>query len=176
MKILLLILLLFPLNTHANPTENLKSRLGKFLQLYQQSADQKRRFQRDSSGIITDDLTGLQWREGPDVPSSWQMAQDWIGGLGDGWRTPTLKELSSLYIPDSKRRGKYNDPLHLDETFQSQSGYSLWSISRNQDSAWLYDFSRGYAHWIGTFWPGHFDRGVAVRSQHNVDPADSLEN
>lgn len=122
------------------------------------------RFSRDAAGVITDHGTGLQWLEGPDEPSSWEMAQRWIGSLGEGWRTPTLPELSGIYLPDSERRGIYGDPLHLDQAFRRDAGYSLWSVERFDGTAWLYDFSRGYAHWIDIYFPGRFDRAVAVRA------------
>ena len=122
------------------------------------------RFLRDAGGIITDRQTGLQWLEGPDRPTSWEQAQAWISGLGGDWRTPTLAELSALYLPDSDRKGTYGDPLCLDPVFKRESGYCLWSVERFDGTAWLYDFSRGYAHWIDTYFPGRFDRAVAVRN------------
>ena len=121
------------------------------------------RFTRTAGGVISDKTTGLEWLEGPDVPSSWEMAQEWIRGLGDGWRTPTLKELEAIYLPDSTRKGKYGDPLCLDPVFLRDSGYSLWSVQRFDGTAWMYDFSRGYAHWLDVYFPGRFDRAAAVR-------------
>lgn len=121
------------------------------------------RFERAADGVITDRRTGLQWLEGPDEPTSWEGAQRWIAGLGGGWRTPALDELEGLYLPDSERRGLYGDPLCLDPAFRRDAGYSLWSAERWDGTAWLYDFSRGYAHWIDIYFPGRFDRAVAVR-------------
>ena len=121
------------------------------------------RFTRKDNGIIDDSKTGLQWLEGPDVPTSWEMADQWVLSLGDGWRLPTTKELSGLYLKDSKRKGKYGDPLCLDEVFRRERGYSLWSVKRSSNSAWMYDFSRGYYHWTEIMVKGHFDRAVAVR-------------
>lgn len=121
------------------------------------------RFLRDANGVISDRETGLQWLEGPDQPTSWEQAQTWISGLGNDWRTPTLEELTAIYLPDSTRKGKYGDPLCLDPTFKRESGYALWSVARFDGTAWIYDFSRGYAHWIDTYYPGRFDRAVAVR-------------
>ncbi|OGR71880.1 MAG: hypothetical protein A2089_11830 [Elusimicrobia bacterium GWD2_63_28] len=121
------------------------------------------RFVRDADGVIKDNETGLEWLEGPDEPSSWEMAQEWISGLGGGWRTPTLAELAGIYLPDSERKGVYGDPLCLDPAFKRDSGYSLWSVERYHGTAWLFDFSRGYAHWIDSYFPGRFDRAAAVR-------------
>lgn len=128
---------------------------------------QEARFARGEDGVIKDNQTGLEWLEGPDVPSSWEMAQEWINGLGGGWRTPTLAELEAIYLPDSGRRGTYGDPLCLDPAFRRDSGYSLWSVQRYHGTAWLFDFSRGYAHWLDIYFPGRFDRAAAVREVSN---------
>ncbi len=125
------------------------------------------RFTRDALGVITDSKTNLQWLEGPNRPSSWEDAQEWIQSLGGSWRTPTLAELEGIYLPESRRKGIYGDPLCLDYAFQRESGYSLWSVERYPGTAWMFDFSRGYAHWIDTYFPGHFDRAVAVREAYN---------
>ena len=122
------------------------------------------RFVRGEDGVIKDNKTGREWLEGPDVPSSWEMAQEWIKGLGGGWRTPLLAELEAIYLPDSGRKGIYGDPLCLDPAFRRDSGYSLWSVERYPGTAWMFDFSRGYAHWLDVYFPGHFDRAAAVRS------------
>lgn len=124
---------------------------------------QEARFVRGEDGVIKDNKTGLEWLEGPDVPSSWEMARDWIGGLAGGWRAPALAELEGIYLPDSDRKGIYGDPLCLDPVFLRDSGYSLWSVERYGGTAWLFDFSRGYAHWLDIYFPGRFDRAVAVR-------------
>lgn len=121
------------------------------------------RFLRNADGVITDSGTGLQWLEGPDSPSSWENARDWVTGLGQGWRLPTLLELQGIYLPDSTRRGIYGDPLCLDPVFLRDGGYSLWSVERFPGTAWLFDFSRGYGHWLDCYFPGRFDRAVAVR-------------
>tara|TARA_Y100000589_G_scaffold245056_1_gene232756 strand:- start:4144 stop:4728 length:585 start_codon:yes stop_codon:yes gene_type:complete len=129
----------------------------KFYELYED------RFTKTEQGIIKDALTGLQWLEGPDKPTSWQMADKWVKSLGDNWRLPTTKELSQIYLKNSKRKGKYGDPLCLDYNFTRDSGYSLWSVLRSDNSAYMYDFSRGYYHWTEIVVKGYFDRAIAVR-------------
>lgn|GEM_PF-3652204 len=140
--------------------ENLK--IERFQQFHQVDPA---RFARSQNGIIEDSKTGLQWLEGPDHPTSWIMAQEWVNSLGNEWRLPTTKELHAIYLKDSKRKGKYGDPLCLDEVFLRESGYSLWSVKRSSNSAWMYDFSRGYAHWTEIMVKGHFDRAIAVRKK-----------
>ena len=129
----------------------------------QRRVSESPRFSRALTGVITDRQTGLQWLEGPDLPTSWEMANAWVNTLGEGWRLPTTAELEAIYLKDSPRYGLYHDPLGLDPAFIRDSGYSLWSVRRNAESAWMYDFSRGYAHWTEINVKGHFDRAVAVR-------------
>ena len=152
-------LILFMLVCNSSANEKLQK--IKFYHLFEINEE---RFSRDSEGIITDKKTNLEWLEGPDIPTSWVMADDWVKSLGDKWRLPTTKELSQIYIKDSKRRGKYGDPLCLDYAFLRSSGYSLWSIKRSDNSAYIYDYSRGYYHWTEIIVKGHFDRAVAVRN------------
>ena len=136
----------------------------KFYHLFKINED---RFSRDNKGVIKDLKTGLEWLEGPDIPTSWLMADGWVRSLGENWRLPTTKELSQIYIEDSKRTGKYGDPLCLDHTFSRDSGYSLWSTRRSDNSAFMYDYSRGYYHWTEIIVKGHFDRAIAVRNTPN---------
>lgn len=138
-----------------------------FTNLYQ---IESKRFTINTSGVISDNKTGLQWLEGPDIPTSWLMASKWVKSLDGGWRLPTTEELQGIYLKDSKRKGKYGDPLCLDPTFERESGYSLWSTQRSSNSAYIYDFSRGYAHWTEIVVKGNFDRAVAVRKARNLKP------
>ena len=131
-----------------------------------ENGDIENRFSRDENGVITDSQTNLQWLEGPEKPTSWKQAQAWIETLGNSWRTPTIKELSVLYLPDSKRKGIYGDPLCIDEAFASESAYSRWSTGNpDTNRAWMYDFSRGYAHKFDTNISGHYDQAIAVRQK-----------
>lgn len=139
-------------------SENIQT--SNFLSLYE---IESKRFTVNPSGVISDSKTGLQWLEGPDIPTSWLMASKWVKSLNNGWRLPTTKELQGIYLEKSKRKGKYGDPLCLDPTFERESGYSLWSTQRSPNSAYIYDFSRGYAHWTEVVVKGNFDRAVAVR-------------
>ena len=151
-----LLFLIVTLNLFSN--EN--SQITKFERLYSTDGN---RFTKDAKGVITDNQTNLEWIEGPDKPTSWLMADLWIESLKGTWRLPTTKELSQLYIKDSERKGKYGDPLCRDYVFTRNSGYSLWSIRRSDNSAYMYDFSRGYYHWTEIVVKGYFDRAIAVR-------------
>ena len=50
------------------------------------SVSRQGRFSRDSSGVITHAVTGLQWLVGPDMDMDWNRAESWVEGLGVGWR------------------------------------------------------------------------------------------
>ena len=55
------------------------------------------RFVQDTDGIITDNVTSLQWLVGPTQPISWSDASEWVDNLGSNWRLPTGDELLELY-------------------------------------------------------------------------------
>ncbi len=55
------------------------------------------RFRVSSDDIITDIVTGLQWKIGPDRDFDWYDAGIWIENLGGNWRMPTHDELEELY-------------------------------------------------------------------------------
>lgn len=55
------------------------------------------RFRLSSDGIITDIVTGLQWKVGPDRDFDWYGAEIWIKGLGGDWRMPMKNELEELF-------------------------------------------------------------------------------
>lgn len=54
------------------------------------------RFEK-SGEVVSDNVTGLQWRVGPDVDTSFNDAVDWVNSLNGDWRMPTAAELTSLY-------------------------------------------------------------------------------
>lgn len=47
--------------------------------------------------IITDTQTDLEWRVGPGEGTTWYEANDWVDGLGNGWRMPTVDELEEIH-------------------------------------------------------------------------------
>ena len=81
---------IFFMLTH-NSFSNDKLQKNQFAHFYE--VEQKR-FSKNTEGIIKDHKTGLEWLEGPDKPTSWLMAHNWIKSLNGNWRLPTTKELS----------------------------------------------------------------------------------
>jgi hypothetical protein len=55
------------------------------------------RFLVSSDNTITDIVTGLQWKVGPDRDFDWFGAVIWVDDLGGNWRIPLLEELEELY-------------------------------------------------------------------------------
>lgn len=89
------------------------------------------RFAISPEGIITDNLTGLQWYVGPDRSVTWYQAQTWVQGLmagGGGWRLPGTGELKRLCI---EGRG-------LDPAVFKTKGNSVWSVERDSETAWIF--------------------------------------
>ena len=88
-----------------------------------------------SGSVITDSVTDLQWRVGPDSDIDWFDARDWVSGLGGGWRMPTLSELCGLY----------NAGIEYDRWgYFQNSGHNLWSSqTEGSSSAWTFCFAFG---------------------------------
>ncbi len=82
------------------------------------------RFIRDADSIITDKQTGLQWLEAPKEVRTWKKGQKWIKSLADGWRTPSLTELRTLFVLDGGGSGSGN----MDPVFQGEFT-GLWADS-----------------------------------------------
>ncbi len=55
------------------------------------------RFLVSNDNTITDIVTGLQWRVGPDRDFDWFDAGIWVASLGGNWRLPYHYELDELY-------------------------------------------------------------------------------
>jgi len=104
------------------------------------------RLQKNS--ILTDPVTGLQWREKPrasiDKPSqSWYETQKWLDEIQDGWRLPTIEELMELFnnhfrgyaiVWTSKEDEKDNEKAYI---FDMQAG-----ISKDFTGAYIYSKAR----------------------------------
>ena len=121
------------------------------------------RFATSTTGIITDNQTGLEWYVGPDKDTDWNEANAWVENLrigGGGWRMPTINELQNLY---KKGQGTRN----MDPVFNT-TGWNIWSgNSKGSKSAWLFGFSLGIEYFLG-----HWDtagRAFAVRSSNSLN-------
>ena len=98
--------------------------------------------------IVTDNITGLQWRDDitvKTIPFTFAGANRYCSDLGAGWRVPTMDELSSIL-----REGKYNPAMHSIfkniALFDGEEGRNLyyWSdVNYIQgEAAWVIDFKK----------------------------------
>ncbi len=112
----------------------------------------------DTSGIIYDTDTGLEWYPGPDRGMAWQEAHDWVTGLealGGGWRMPQHRELKAL-----RRTG---DGVRNLTPLLSSTGYWFWAGQTLETaSQWLFGFGYGGEGWSGQA-PDDGGRAMAVR-------------
>ena len=120
------------------------------------------RYLDNSDGTVTDIKTKLTWQR-------CSVGQTWIGntctGLAfrvvwgdamriapDGWRLPTIEELTSLVVCSSGRRdsrclGDFVSPTINQLAFPSNSGSFFWSSSlfdNYSDEAWCVFFNIGH--------------------------------
>lgn len=106
----------------------------------------------DSTGYVSDAVTGLLWRIGPDREILWMEAGEWIGGLDNGWRCPSPEELAALY--EGGVRFGESGPFQLGGNFiwcgstccfDSLFCFDLISGSLNRIAEWrAFEYLRGF--------------------------------
>ncbi len=102
----------------------------------------------DSTKIVIDNETGLQWQDNESVQKIWQDAINYCEALTlgtyDDWRLPNRNELDSI-VDDTK----YNPSMS--PVFQSYASNYFWSST-------TYVYSKNYALFV------HFSYGYQGRS------------
>ena len=109
------------------------------------------RFSRDdTTQIVTDSKTGLQWQDNEEantVTKTWIEAINYCENLTlgshDDWRLPNFNELDSL-----ADKSKSNPAISL--VFQNVVSDYCWSsttVVSDEDYAWGVDFDRGNDFW-----------------------------
>ena len=91
------------------------------------------RFRVSSDDIITDIVTGLQWRVGPDREFDRFEAGIWIASLGGNWRMPMHNELEALYNANitTLTWGPFDN-----------TGWLVWSVDYSRrNMSYLYNFT-----------------------------------
>ncbi|GAB4334575.1 MAG: hypothetical protein Kow0089_03880 [Desulfobulbaceae bacterium] len=109
----------------------------------QGAEDPQERFQPAGEGVVLDTRTGLMWAtqdNGRDI--DWYEAQTYCkeyeaGGFTD-WRMPDIKELATLYAPESSN----GDGYFISELF-SLSECCLWSSYDTMGGALAFSFKSG---------------------------------
>jgi hypothetical protein len=140
-------------------------------------------FKRDGNGVITDSRTNLQWLEGPNRPINWDETRAWIKTLGEGWRSPTVKELRGIVVSTNRVGGNTTSwlkllspwarekdgtgpfPLHLDPAFKLEMAYEVWAEPKDPSSAWMFLFDVCREYFAKRDHSSWMLRGFAVRSR-----------
>lgn len=103
------------------------------------------------------EYNGLYWQVGPDRNMNWYESKEWVEGLGDEWRMPSMEELQGLW-----EAGIGSDSWGPFEN----SGYGVWSGDlRDSSSAWVFDFYGGGEYWSTCSSSSYGGRVFAVRSR-----------
>ncbi len=92
---------------------------------------------------------GKEWHVGP-YNITWNETQKWIKSLGDGWRTPTLAEMESLYFAEG-----HQSPLG--------NRWTVWAERKSSSSAWTIHFRYGSTNSTSTNFRDKGCRALAVR-------------
>ena len=116
--------------------------------------------------VITDMITDLQWRVGPDRATSRSEAEQWVNELGDRWRLPSQNELWELYDAGVVYRdwGPFENRgywVYSEDARQLNSFGSSWL-------AWGFNFEGGRG-WFAYDGASGFGRTFAVRSSSSGD-------
>lgn len=85
------------------------------------------RFSKTPAGNNHDTLLSVEWYPKSIRAESWREAMDQVAALGEGWRAPTIDELSSLC--DRTRREPACDPvleMPFDDWHWSSSAVVGW--------------------------------------------------
>jgi len=90
----------------------------------------------DSTGIITDSGTGLEWICAPDVEVSWFEAFVWFEEIDCTWRYPSIAELIELYEAGIT----FDDP----GLFELGGNWVWYGDLSNYDSVYCFDFISGH--------------------------------
>ncbi len=112
------------------------------------------RFERSDQGIVTDNMTTLQWQDDYSDHSDavpylkWEPAINYcetltLGGHDD-WRLPNIKELQSLFDFDSSGNPKVSSEFRqiLSSTNENKSPYwsSTFGYASDYEGSWAVDF------------------------------------
>jgi len=107
------------------------------------------RFEKTDHNTVIDHITGLEWQADATEPITWQEAMAYASGLGDGWRLPSVEELTTL-IGYNRSNPATGFPDHPSAWFWSSS-----ILANYPRSAWLVSFSYGYVYYNAKYYSYH---------------------
>ena len=122
------------------------------------------RFTDNGDGTVTDHKLGLKWAKADNQGDiSRKDARAWIkhtyatreGRGQEGWRLPTLQELESLYLRDSKYKGYKTEagPFVKIVPAIKLSHIMVWSSDDSMGSGIVFDFNAGISFTIPPYRP-----------------------
>jgi len=83
----------------------------------------------------------LEWHKDTKEDVTWDEAMDYCESLGDGWRLPTIEELTSAI-----NYSEYNPATSI-KGFKSSYCWSSTTYASYNAYAWYVDFSHGYVNY-----------------------------
>ncbi len=88
--------------------------------------------------ILTDAMTKMEWRANASpTPLSWPGAIDFCESLGDCWRLPTVKELITIFVPQTAD----HLPMAFPPPEPSTRYWSSTPYLGDNTKAWMVDFA-----------------------------------
>lgn len=121
-----------------------KSDSGYVLAVRGGEVPQDGKFTNNNDGTVTDQTTGLMWRQTPIANMEWQAALDQCENLTAAeytdWRAPTIKELESIL--DDTENDPVVDPIFFPETTSSDY-WSSTTYASSLNSTWGINFTDG---------------------------------
>lgn len=116
----------------------------------------------DSTGIIIDTETNLEWFFAPNIETDWFEAFVWLEELDEEWRCPTIDELSKLH--------EAGISFDVPAPFVLGGNWIWCGDLSNYDSVYCFNFISGGFNRIATWRAYEYITGLramAVRSPVN---------
>ncbi len=130
------------------------------------------RFTDNGDGTVTDHKLGLMWAQTDSHGDiNWHQAKKWVKytlpytlpKMYDNWRLPTIKELESLYIMDTKGYETECGIIVKITPLIKLSCAWVWAAGTRSITANIFNFNRGYHH-TDRMVKSRGNRVLAVRS------------
>lgn len=104
------------------------------------------RFHVQTGQLVNDLSTGLTWQQNAAGAMTWTDAQSYCGGLGAGFRLPSLKELQTIVDRTVSDRGS---TAFIDPIFAGTPASAFWTsslLASDATKAWYVAFYNGQSN------------------------------